>query len=479
MPRAASGNGSANDRQADAEDEAAPRAPDRSADGSARRAADAPQPAPADEEPAEGLAEDRAWRDAGQASTAPRTTDPGQAGAPGTGPEGPETTPASPGPAGLSPAGPSSAGAGDTVSTISGDPGAAPGIGQATSPAAPGQQGTAAAMQAQGTQASDPSGGPLPGTLPGAAESTDLAAAIPPRSAASMADTTMSPGQAASLPGPRPLSRDASGGAQPNATASGPSGNGADPGNGRNQGALPISDAPSVNGQSTNAQGANTQGANSGQAGAVPGNQTSSDPAAALADPMPGGAAPKQASAADPSIAIGSGEMGASVAAPQATLNQAVNATGASRAADGASRGSPAVNQIAVQVRHAAATGLDKIRIQLWPEHLGRVDVRLEIDDGGTLKALILSDSPETMDLLQRDARSLDRALQDAGLKTDPNSLQFGTHDRQDRGQQPAFDRQQAGTAGSFGRDAEPDTSDDVASVITRPGRTGLLDIQV
>ena len=81
--------------------------------------------------------------------------------------------------------------------------------------------------------------------------------------------------------------------------------------------------------------------------------------------------------------------------------------------------------QIAVRIHTAVQDGTDRIRIQLNPAELGRIDVKLEIGHDGRLIAVLQSDRSDTLDLMQRDARTLERALQDAGLKTDQNSLSF------------------------------------------------------
>ena len=61
---------------------------------------------------------------------------------------------------------------------------------------------------------------------------------------------------------------------------------------------------------------------------------------------------------------------------------------------------------------------------------LGKVDVKLEISNSTLVKAVVLVEKPETLELLQRDARVLERALQDAGLKTGGNSLSFALNDQ-------------------------------------------------
>ena len=85
----------------------------------------------------------------------------------------------------------------------------------------------------------------------------------------------------------------------------------------------------------------------------------------------------------------------------------------------------PTTQQISVQITKAVKAGIDKIDIQLRPESLGRVEVRLELAGDGRLVGTVTADNRETLDLLKSDARDLERALQDAGLKADSNSLNF------------------------------------------------------
>jgi len=121
---------------------------------------------------------------------------------------------------------------------------------------------------------------------------------------------------------------------------------------------------------------------------------------------------------------------------------------------------SPAANQVSVRLSKAIASGESHMRIQLRPEELGRVEVKLDIANDGRAKALVMAERPETLELLQRDSRVLERALQDAGLKTDQNSLSFDLHGRgrQDLSQF-AEQRAKSGTGSNHGpqEDDDPD----------------------
>jgi hypothetical protein len=85
----------------------------------------------------------------------------------------------------------------------------------------------------------------------------------------------------------------------------------------------------------------------------------------------------------------------------------------------------PVAEQIAVRVARAVSEESSKISLQLRPESLGRVDVDLEIHRDGRVTALIVVEKSETLEWLRRDARHLEQALHDAGLKTDSQSLGF------------------------------------------------------
>ena len=95
----------------------------------------------------------------------------------------------------------------------------------------------------------------------------------------------------------------------------------------------------------------------------------------------------------------------------------------------------PATNQVFVQLTRAVQNGENKITIQLRPEELGRVEVKLDIAGDGRVKAMVMADKPETLDLLQRDLRTLERALQESGLKTDNNSLSFNLQGKESNSQ--------------------------------------------
>jgi flagellar hook-length control protein FliK len=89
---------------------------------------------------------------------------------------------------------------------------------------------------------------------------------------------------------------------------------------------------------------------------------------------------------------------------------------------------------LAVEIVSRMNEGMRRFDIRLDPPELGRVDVRLEVDRNGNVSTKLTVDRPETLDLMQRDARHLERALQQAGLKTDGGGLEFSLRSHADQG---------------------------------------------
>jgi len=89
---------------------------------------------------------------------------------------------------------------------------------------------------------------------------------------------------------------------------------------------------------------------------------------------------------------------------------------------------------LAVEISANARIGNSRFEIRLDPPDLGRIDVRLDVDRTGQVTSRLFVEKSETLDLLRRDAPQLQQALQDAGLKTADNSLQFSLRDQSPHG---------------------------------------------
>jgi flagellar hook-length control protein FliK len=80
---------------------------------------------------------------------------------------------------------------------------------------------------------------------------------------------------------------------------------------------------------------------------------------------------------------------------------------------------------VAVEIATQASAGKQHFEIRLDPAELGRIDVKLEIDSDGNTTTRLVVERTETLELLKRDASQLERALQQAGLKTSDNAMEF------------------------------------------------------
>lgn len=102
-------------------------------------------------------------------------------------------------------------------------------------------------------------------------------------------------------------------------------------------------------------------------------------------------------------------------------LNSIANATANITQAASAQSPHPGTQIIAQAMRNNAANGQNKtLRIQMEPPELGRVEVKMTFSkDSNAMKTVLTVEKPETYLMLQRDAQTLERALQDAGVDTE------------------------------------------------------------
>lgn len=93
---------------------------------------------------------------------------------------------------------------------------------------------------------------------------------------------------------------------------------------------------------------------------------------------------------------------------------------------------------MAFEVVRQIRNGAQRFEIRLDPPEMGKIDVQLEME-GKHVTARLTVERAETLDLLQRDQRALERALQQAGLNTDKANLQFSLKQDQNGGQGQQF----------------------------------------
>jgi chemotaxis protein MotD len=133
---------------------------------------------------------------------------------------------------------------------------------------------------------------------------------------------------------------------------------------------------------------------------------------------------------------------------------------------------------VPIEIATQAKEGNSRFEIRLDPPELGRIDVRLDVDSHGKVTSHLTVERVETLDLLKRDAPQLERALQDAGLKTGDSGLQFSLRDQnfagRDNQQQPRH-----GAQNFLLKDDEAQRTDAAARLYGRPAGASGVDIRV
>ncbi|HEY9013126.1 MAG TPA: flagellar hook-length control protein FliK [Devosia sp.] len=127
------------------------------------------------------------------------------------------------------------------------------------------------------------------------------------------------------------------------------------------------------------------------------------------------------------------------------------------------------VPQVAFEVVRQFNHGNTRFQIRLDPPELGRIDVRMHVDGDGNVHARMTVERAETLDLMQRDQRSLEKALAQAGLDGGKTNLEFSLRQnpfaRDGQGQQ----QQHNGSGSPFAsRAADADEVPEIASTTTQ-----------
>lgn len=199
--------------------------------------------------------------------------------------------------------------------------------------------------------------------------------------------------------------------------------------------------------------------------------------AAAAADTAQPLAATHETAAADPAQAVMAPIDGVKTAVAEGS--RATTVMHPSRGTAAMPQGVP--DQISVNIQKAVKDGKDHFSIRLNPEDLGRIDIRLEIAQDGRLQANISVEKAQTLELLQRDQRSLESALNSTGLKADSDSLNFSLHSD---GQAFAGENNAQDGNGRRGRgrgtmDADEQAEQDAAIIHTLTLGPGRFDVRV
>jgi hypothetical protein len=163
---------------------------------------------------------------------------------------------------------------------------------------------------------------------------------------------------------------------------------------------------------------------------------------------------PEPAAQPDPGVSIATVNTGAS---PTQTAAAATPAHIAAQIQ--VTQHTPDLNALAVSIAAKSQDGQRHFDIRLDPAELGRVDVRLTVDDAGKAQATLSVEKPQTLELLQKDSSHLERALKDAGLELTQNGLNFslkGQQQQQQAQDHTPFARGQRLAARAMAAIAEP-----------------------
>ena len=113
---------------------------------------------------------------------------------------------------------------------------------------------------------------------------------------------------------------------------------------------------------------------------------------------------------------------------PLAPVPRIAEGTPASAAAatGGSAPAAPAAQLAPVLVAMSAdKPGNQQLVVQLAPEELGRVEIRIERVQDGPANVQVTAERPETLQLLQHDAPALQRTLDQAGFAQEGRTLSF------------------------------------------------------
>ncbi|AMJ60923.1 flagellar hook-length control protein FliK [Bosea sp. PAMC 26642] len=113
----------------------------------------------------------------------------------------------------------------------------------------------------------------------------------------------------------------------------------------------------------------------------------------------------------------------------QATAQQAPSLPGHGTSAGPATP----LHVVPIEIGLRALAGSRSFDIRLDPAELGRIDVNLDISDKGEVNARLVVDRVETLHLLQRDSRTLERAFEQAGLKPSDAGVDIALRDPSDQ----------------------------------------------
>lgn len=132
-------------------------------------------------------------------------------------------------------------------------------------------------------------------------------------------------------------------------------------------------------------------------------------------------------------------------------------------------------SELGVELARRTHAGGDELTVRLDPAHHGEIEVRMQFDDAGQLRATVTASQPATLELLKRDSGALLQAINDAGIAADTASFQF---DARSDNQQQGMSRQPQTRASASGREGNSpfaDTGESAQPQMLAAGRLNLI----
>lgn len=150
----------------------------------------------------------------------------------------------------------------------------------------------------------------------------------------------------------------------------------------------------------------------------------------------PYAAAPAQPQAVPADAAQPANNPQAAAAVPAPVLPTLIDAQQMSATVVSTPQAAVPLDTLAVHIARRFEAGASQFEIRLHPMELGQLDISLNVAEDGRIQAVLRAERPETLDMLQRDARVLEQQLRQAGLDVGANSLSFSLSSG--NGQRPA-----------------------------------------
>jgi len=99
-----------------------------------------------------------------------------------------------------------------------------------------------------------------------------------------------------------------------------------------------------------------------------------------------------------------------------------------------AALGGQIAKQVNLHVTRAVKNGTNEFTMRLNPNELGSVRVKMSFSEAGRVSAQIFAERPETLELLQREVRGIERAVEAGGHKADGLSFNLDSGSEQSAG---------------------------------------------